>query len=400
MKQVKLKNFLKHKGIHIATIQEHNIKSISKLDYLNTFFHIIINKSIQLKGGTLILIDRQLPISIGRTYLHPTSRICTAQITIFNVKLYIVNVYAPSGKNKENEREAFFRNELTRILIPNTDNIILTGDWNCVLSTRDTTNPANACISKSLKSIVTDFKYKDIYINKIPQEFTYYQNNYASRLDRIYLSKLTNYIHEVKTEAVSFSDHLCVSVCLNLSSHIEIGRPRWKLNTSLLTKILTKDNFCILWYHLRGRKRFYNSISLWWEKLVKPQIKKYFVLQGIEESKFKYGTLNYLELKLRRQYEIANISGVINKDTIDSLKNRIDCIRDDMAKGVKIRTRLQDAICGENVSNYLIAKQKEIASRKIITSITTESDLELNTFQEIQQYATNYYKKKLFKIQL
>ena len=393
VKQIKLDKYLKHKGIQIAALQEHNIKSKTKLEYLDKFYHVILNNSIQLKGGTLILIDKRLPTSIGQIYLHPTSRITTAILTIFNIKLYIVNMYAPSGRNKETEREALFSNELTRVLIPNTDNVILTGDWNCVLSTKDTSNPANACISKSLKSIVTNLKLNDIYSgNNMQSEFTYYQNNYASRLDRIYLNKLSNYIQEVKTSAVSFSDHLCVSVNLQISTQIEVGRPLWKLNTSLLDKILNKENFRMLWYQLRGRKRYYQHTSLWWENLVKPQIKSFFAFQGKEENRFKYGTLKYLEVKLRKQYEISNSVGVINKDTIDTLKNRIDNIRDDMAKGVKIRTRLQDAICGENISNYLIAKQKEIASRKIITHITTDNNVELKTYKDIQQYATSFYK--------
>ena len=49
-----------------------------------------------------------------------------------------------------------------------------------------------------------------------------------------------------------------------------------------------------------------------------------------------------------------------------------------MVKGVKIRSRLQDAVQGENFSNYLIAKQKEIAIRKIITTLSTENDVVLN----------------------
>ena len=159
------------------------------------------------------------------------------------------------GKNKENEREALFSNELSHVLIPNTDNVILAGDWNCVLSLKDTLNQTNVSLSKSLKNIVTGFKYKDIYPYKNSKpEFTYYQNNSAARLDRIYLNKLSNCICEVNTHSVSFSDHLCVSVSLQISSQIEVGRPMWKLNTSLLNKILIKDNFHILWSHIKNKK--------------------------------------------------------------------------------------------------------------------------------------------------
>ena len=70
-----------------------------------------------------------------------------------------------------------------------------------------------------------------------------------------------------------------------------------------------------------------------------------------------------------------------------------------MAKGVKIRSRLQDTIAGENISTYLIAKQKDLASRKIITSIITEDNIELHKFKEIIQYAGKFFKKLYSKLQ-
>ena len=72
-KQIKLVEYLNQNNIQIAAIQEHNIKTVSKFEYLEKYYHVLINKSIQLKGGTMIIIDRRLPILIGRVYLHPTS---------------------------------------------------------------------------------------------------------------------------------------------------------------------------------------------------------------------------------------------------------------------------------------------------------------------------------------
>ena len=63
-KQMKLITFLKNKSIDIALIQEHNIKHMGKIEYIFKYYHVILNKSILLKGGTLILIDKRLPASI------------------------------------------------------------------------------------------------------------------------------------------------------------------------------------------------------------------------------------------------------------------------------------------------------------------------------------------------
>ena len=57
-KQIKLVTYLKEKSIDIVMLQEHNIKSFEKIEYLNKFYNMILNKSILLKGGTLILIDK------------------------------------------------------------------------------------------------------------------------------------------------------------------------------------------------------------------------------------------------------------------------------------------------------------------------------------------------------
>ena len=107
---MKLVNYLKSKSIDIVLVQEHNIKSLGKIEYLLQHYNVILNKSILLKGGTLILIDKRLPARVCRSYLHPTSRICTVVLNIMGTELYLVNLYAPSGKNKEQEREDLLEN--------------------------------------------------------------------------------------------------------------------------------------------------------------------------------------------------------------------------------------------------------------------------------------------------
>ena len=217
-----------------------------------------------MKGGTLILVNKKLPATVCRSYLHPTSRMCTAVINVMGIELYLVNIYAPSGKNKAQERESFFENELMYQLVPNTDNIIMCGDWNSVLSRNDTTKPASACYSNALKRILTSFNYKDIFTsNKKKQEYTFYRRNYAARLDRIYLSKLSSDIKDVFTYPATFSDHLCVCVSLDIAAHMQIERPRWRLNVALLKNEIIQSNFIILWSHLLKRKNMFPDLIQW-----------------------------------------------------------------------------------------------------------------------------------------
>ena len=70
LKQRKLMQYLNEKHIDIALIQEHNIRSNEKLEYLLQYYIVILNRSILSKGGTPILIDKKLPvIYIGQIYI-------------------------------------------------------------------------------------------------------------------------------------------------------------------------------------------------------------------------------------------------------------------------------------------------------------------------------------------
>ena len=375
-------------------IQEHNIKDVKMIEYLKIYYHVILNKSILSKGGTLIIVDKKLPSTFGHSYMHPTSRLSTTILNIFDAKLYLVNVYAPSGSNKEREREEFFSTELIQSLICNTDNVILAGDWNCILCPKDSSKPESTPLSTALKGIMTSFKFKDIIsAKKSSPEYTYYRKEYAARLDRIYVSKLFHNIFNSATKSTGFSDHLYVSVEFEISLDIHIGRPIWKLNVSLLKNNLIKANFAILWAHLHQRKPSFPNIVDWWDELVKPNLKKFYIQQGRENKKFQYGLINYLEIQLRKEYEIANHTGVTNFDEIKSITAEINLHREKIAIGIKIRSRVQDCLANETISKYLIAKQKEIAQKKIIHTMEDNNGTVLTKFSEIQTHVTTFYSK-------
>ena len=122
-----------------------------------------------------------------------------------------------------------------------------------------------------------------------------------------------------------------------------------------------------MWAHLQSRNRFFPNIINWWEELVKPNIKKFYIQQGKENKRFQYGLINYLESKLRKLYETANEDGTNNYIEMQSIKSEIDSHRKKLAIGVKVRSRIQDTLANETISRYLITKQKEIAQKKLST---------------------------------
>ena len=127
-------------------------------------------------------------------------------------------------------------------------------------------------------------------------------------------------------------------------------------------------------------------------ELVKPSMKNFSIQQGKEKKNLQYGLIRYFEARLRKLYENANETGVNNYSELKLIKAEIDSHRQKLAAGVKVRSRIQDTLANETISKFLIAKQKEIAQKKIIHTMLDDNGTNLITFTEIQNHVTDFYK--------
>ena len=390
---MKLHSFIKYNKIYIVLIQEHNVKSLSTLDYLTKYFKITLNPTINIKGGTAIMIDRKLDIDICNTYVHPSSRLCKATLNIQNYVFDIFCVYAHSGAKCNNDREEFFENELLSLIRSNPNKVVIGGDWNCLVCDKDSSHPKNSCFSNSLKQIVNSLKLTDIHnqVSRLPQ-YTFIKANYASRLDRIYIDNTVSAnARNTNTVAVSFSDHSCFMFDLKPDNIFNTGISYWKLNCSILKEPGVKDDFKVLWEELVKGKSRYRTILEWWEKLVKIKVKTFYIDVCRMKKNLRYNMLNVLESRLRYLYETSYQSGIPNIVEIQNIKKKIETIRDEMAEGIKIRTRMQDLQNGEKISKYVINKQREVTSKKIMSCLYDEDGNDLKSFPAIQEYVTKFY---------
>ena len=385
-------------------LQEHNLREKNLIcKRLSDNFDIFINLSVNQKGGTAILINKRLDYEMLNISMSADSRIISMNIKVANQKIHIVNVYAPASATNS-ERDKFFHEELLFYLRNNLNNVILAGDWNCILSKRDSTSD-NTHVSKELLNIVRQLKCKDAWFLKNKSiEYTYVRKDYGSRIDRIYVKDFANYISEIRTKNVNFSDHSGVITKINLPNHVKIGKYYWKLNVSLLEDDNIKERFKNEWDKIKEEIYLYDTINNWWELNAKHRIKSFFISISKEKSQMKYGLLQMLELKLNRLYEKVNRTGQINYNEITEIKGRINSIKNDMLEGVKIRSRIEEQIEGEKISAYLIGKQATIKSKKGINEIKTEENIVdninsgtiLNNKDSIEWYIYKYY-EKLYK---
>ena len=165
-----------------------------------------------------------------------------------------INVYAPSGSQNKNLRREFFGQELFRHMrgLSNLSYQVLGGDFNCILSPKDTENNFGDKKCPALKDLIENFNFSDTYRLLHPNggDFSFYRPNCAaSRLDRFYVPQnLVGNVISVSYQA-SLGDHKGVCMEMSLPDLMEIpapplsSSPYWKLNTAILKDEDFLENF-------------------------------------------------------------------------------------------------------------------------------------------------------------
>ena len=91
-KQLQLLTHLKKYKIDVALLQEHNIRKENVIcNEILDEYHVEINFSISLKGGTAIMINRRLPYKIISVEKAESSRITTLKLRIYDQIFKFIN---------------------------------------------------------------------------------------------------------------------------------------------------------------------------------------------------------------------------------------------------------------------------------------------------------------------
>ena len=289
--------FLKYNA-DIICIQEHNLSNTNNIAILGEYYHTYINTCYQLKGGTAIFIRKNSGIKIVRVELHASSRIIYMKCELNNVLFDVLNVYANYGSNFKNERETLFSEEMLYYLQNNLDNIILAGDFNSIISDKDSTSNASYLKSECLKNICNNLNLYDVHniYNKGLVQYTYIKKGYGSRIDRIYVNKLKSKIQQFNTIPVEFSDHHAIMVKAGIANVNSIPRScYWKLNNSLMSDEHICDLFKNSWIIIKSSKNRFNNLLEWWD-YAKIKVAELFKKIGRQLKDQKYGLLNCLEV--------------------------------------------------------------------------------------------------------
>jgi exonuclease III len=239
-----LGNLLRRQEIDIALLQEVTTDRINSFPNHTAYVNIgtdLSGTAILTRAGILLTDVKRLPNGRGMAGLFQ--------------KTWIVNIYAPLGTEKREEREHFYATEIVSLLPLTRSTLILAGDFNCILRQSDATGRKN--FSRTLDELVRGLRLHDVYENtRTNLPFTHYTLSGATRIDRMYVSAdIQPRQTGVDTRAAVFTDHFAVTLRLNLAIPVPArGNSYWKINISLLESKDFRNILRSKWTHWCSHK--------------------------------------------------------------------------------------------------------------------------------------------------
>jgi exonuclease III len=123
-----LTDFIRKHAFDILLIQE--VSSTESLNVSSYETYLNIGSSMR---GTAIMAGRE--VRLTNVIKLPSGRAIAADYK----GIQLINIYAPSGTARKTEREHFYNTELPQTLQAGHKDLLIGGDFNCVLHSADTT---------------------------------------------------------------------------------------------------------------------------------------------------------------------------------------------------------------------------------------------------------------------
>jgi len=156
--------------------------------------------------------------------------------------IWIINIYAPSGVEKQSERECFYTTDVTYLLSTASNGMINAGDFNCFVSPAGCAGKPS--MSHALATLVKGMGLRNMWETHTHcPAYTHYTNDGAARIDRFYATETLIYRKQgAETVAAAFPDHFAVIVLMTFDTPRMMCRARvWRMNITLLEEIAFRE---------------------------------------------------------------------------------------------------------------------------------------------------------------
>jgi exonuclease III len=334
--------------------------------------------------GVAVLFKKGLDCQVDDCFCDRSGRYIVLKVKIADEIYVLVNVYAPCTENQQVQFFRGVRSQLFRLGVISLDNIIVGGDFNCVMSEADKMGGADVLKRKTgfaIHQIMDDFDLHDVWRVKNPnaRAFTWRQKTprVCCRLDFWLVSDhLQDKVVDVSIEPSIRSDHSLISVTLGSKSDNGHGKGYWKLNSSLcidseyITKIKER---LLVWINEVQNE---NAQQRW--ELIKYNIRKFSISFCKARSKRRLEREVECEKRLI-ELEKDMVEPGANLDTLDrdyeEVKKELEQLHEYKAQGAAIRSRAQWREMGEKSSKYFLNLEKYNGVRKQITALKIDGEV-------------------------
>ena len=347
--------------------------------------------------GVLTVLTQRTPISLVKDHTaYPLSngRYIDLELSspLLSKPFRLLNLYTPADCDKE--RAAFFSQ------LPVTDNTMLVGDFNVVLSPLDRTSTSSTPYSpnhssRSLSNLCSKHDLHDswryLHPNKVVHSF--HRGEYSARLDRIitpqWMIPLAKSVHIQRRKV----DHSPVTLTLNLSL-AERGHDRFFFNTSLLEMSRFRN---ALLDHIKKLYTFVNprlSPADKWEWL-KAHILSFIQIQSPIFAAERRANL----MSLRRTAD--NFDALLHADPhnrelrLASENNHAALTEEEnyQLRGAALRSQYFRHFVHEQVPKHIAKLAEHKANSQHIPSLVTDNNLETTNTDEMLTHARTYWGK-------
>ncbi len=242
VKRGKVYAHLKKLGAEIVFLQETHIKTTTKFSIKAPWMSQVYQSNFSTKArGVAIIIKKYVPFIHKQTIRDVNGRYLVVCGEINSLPITLVNVYGPNFDDP-----LFFENVFKIIPDFMHSQVIMAGDYNCVLNARLDTHPRRTITSKSagvLSNYMQKLNLIDSWrvLHPSDHDFSFYSSVHKtySRIDFFLIdSRLLQHVVSTEYHNRLLSDHAPVS--LNLNIKYSRGNYSWKFDNMLLND----DKFC------------------------------------------------------------------------------------------------------------------------------------------------------------
>ena len=391
-KRRRLFKFCQINKLDVICFQEMNFKSCH---YFETEYLLITNIG---PNGSGVGIALKKDLKHSQILKDGEGRILKCEIEGIN----LINIYAPSGREKRDDRNVFFSMKIVPYFSNTTGPTILLGDFNSVEHQDDVNikkhRRNSKIVNKQIKELIQALKMRDIWVSRggSRKEHTFFYPKGSSRIDRIYIEqKHEQIIEAVNYQATDLTDHLAVVIHTSCSKINPTRKQNniWKMNSKILTEPMFVKAFEEWWVEINRFKIKKNKIRDWWDKIFKTGLKRIAIQCSKTMAK------NFKEKRVNDQILMEDIIEKINggEDLWEELRTTKKSIKEwekEIASRNLIKNKQGDKMEGEECTSHHI-KHNQITTtinKLEINGEITDDEFKIKT--EFENHFKNIFQKK------